>query len=940
MKTCPILLTSLALFALPPAAPAMERTADGVLIKLDDGRLMKIEPRAENIVRIEVAPSADFFNRPDAVMVAPGALRPSWSATENAAVAELSTARLKVRIALSDGAVSFLDKDGAPILSERGGARLDPAEVQGVKTYHVQQQWEPEEGESLYGLGQQQLGLLDLKGYPIELWQHNGTVAIPFMVSSRGYGILWNNLSYTRFGDFAEPRQIDAPLLSTAEGVSGGLTGSYYADGSFTKLVSRRIDSKFDFTAPESATLNLAINPALPPKGDISVRWEGFVTAPRSGDFIFRTFATGDTQLWIDGKRVVNHWRQSWLPWIDLARIPLVAGTRHSIRLDWVRDDVAGRFSFTWTPPAQSDATSLWSEVGGGLDYSFVYGPDLHEVVAGYRQLTGRATLMPKWAFGLWQSRERYRTSQESLDVVDGFRSRHIPFDTIVQDWRYWKDDAWGSHEFDPARFPDPAGWVRAIHERNARVVISVWPKFYKGTANYDALLAKGFLYEPNIREGLKDWLGYASTFYDAFNPGARALFWSQIQSTLFPLGMDGWWLDASEPDMTPDPTLPSLRDHMNPTALGPSTRVLNGFALANAKGVYEGQRASAPDRRVVILTRSGFAGQQRYGAATWSGDTSSTWTAMRKQITAGLGFSISGVPYWTMDSGGFSVPERYDNPNPTAAAMDEWAELNTRWFQFATFCPFLRVHGQTPYREMWQFGGDSSPAYAAQLRFDRIRYRLLPYVYSLAGAATWDGAAILRPLVLEFQGDPGARDVRDEFLLGPSLLVSPVTSYQERSRPVYLPAGASWYDFWTGAEAAGGQTVDAAAPFDRIPVHVRAGSIVPTGPETQYAMEKAADPITLFVYAGANGSFRIYEDDGLTNAYEHGAMAWIPVSWDDAARTLTLGRREGGFPGMLERRTFRVVLSAPGHSAGFSFDPAADATLTYSGAPVTAHIP
>jgi alpha-D-xyloside xylohydrolase len=666
----------------------------------------------------------------------------------------------------------------------------------------------------------------------------------------------------------------------------------------------------------------------------VSVRWEGEVAAETTGDHTFQTFSNGGVRLWVGDRLVIDHWRQGWLPWIDLARVRLEAGRRTRLKLEWTKDQGMETMRLLWKAPAPGRAISLWSEVGEGVDYTFVYGPDLDRVVAGYRRLTGEAPMMPRWVFGLWQSRQRYKTAQESLDVVDGFRSRGIPFDTIVQDWFYWRENAWGSHAFDPERFPDPEGWIRAIHARHARLMISVWGKFYPGTENFGAMRSRGFLYELNLKEGLKDWVGpgYPYTFYDAFNPEARRLFWSQVERALFLKDVDAWWMDATEPDLLPTPTLDGQRTHMHPTALGTGSRMLNAYSLVNSRGVYEGQRAAAPGQRVFILTRSGFAGQQRYAAATWSGDITSTWTAMRAQIPAGLGFSLSGMPYWTMDVGGFSVPGRFAGEKVSPEDAEEWRELNARWFQLGTFVPLLRVHGEFPFREMWQLGGESHPAYQAELKFDRLRYRLLPYVYSLAGSVTHQSGTILRPLVMDFPTDARARDVGDQFLFGPAVLVSPVTTYKARSRFVYLPPAAGWYDFWTGTAVAGGQTIDAPAPYDSIPVHVRAGSIVPLGPELQYTGEKPAEPITLLVYAGGDGAFTLYEDDGLTCAYENGAFTRIPVRWSDATRTLTIGRREGAFPGMLAERSFEVVLVSRDKAVGFSFAPHADRTVRYRG--------
>jgi alpha-D-xyloside xylohydrolase len=352
-----------------------------------------------------------------------------------------------------------------------------------------------------------------------------------------------------------------------------------------------------------------------------------------------------------------------------------------------------------------------------------------------------------------------------------------------------------------------------------------------------------------------------------------------------------------------------------------------------NSQAVYEGQRSVAPNQRVFILTRNGWAGQQRFASATWSGDITSTWTAMRKQIPAGLGFNISGMPYWTLDSGGFAVPAKYTATSVSAADTDEWRELNTRWFEFATFLPLMRVHGQTPFREIWQFGGDTSPAFKAMLKFDQLRYRMLPYIYSLAYTVTQWSGTMMRPLVMDFRGDSTAREIGDQYMFGPAFMVAPITSYKATSRSVYLPATTGgWYLFWTGAAAAGGAKLDAPAPFDAMPVYVRAGSIIPFGPELQYTGEKPADPITLYVYGGADGSFTLYEDQGLTYDYEKSALTTIPFKWNDAKKTLTIGARYGTFPGMLESRTFQVVRITADKAVGYPIAGTPDKTVTYKG--------
>jgi alpha-D-xyloside xylohydrolase len=942
-RLAPVLALGAALAApLLPVAAATGGASDGLLLSVGGGHL-KVAFCADDVVRVAFARDASFFDRPSLAAGVRRCEAVRVERTDAGGQATLATPKMRVRVDLGTGRVAFLDARGGPILVEREGARsLVPAEVQGERTFQARQEWAENEGEALYGLGQQQLGLLDVKGYDLDLWQRNATVIVPFLVSSRGYGVLWDNASYTRFGDLRPWEPVPPARLVDATGKPGGLTGSYHAGAGFERLVATRVDPAIAIAVPSATKQpNLRIHPSLPPEGEISVRWEGALEAAETGDHLLQLYSNGGIRMWVDGRLVADHWRQGWLPWIDLARVPLEKGRRHRLKIEWSKDQGMERVRLLWKTPPKERSTSLWSEVADGLDYWFVYGPGLDRVTAGYRRLTGEAPMMPRWAFGLWQSRQRYETQQQSLDVVDGFRSRRIPFDTIVQDWFYWPENAWGSHRFDPARFPDPDGWVRAIHERNARLMISVWGKFYPGSENFEAMRAKGFLYETTLRSGFKDWVGpgYPYAFFDAFNPEARNLFWAQVERDLFRRGMDAWWMDATEPDLLPTPDLDAQRAHMHPTAMGSGSRVLNAYPLLNSQGVYEGQRKAAPDQRVFILTRSAFAGQQRYAAATWSGDITSTWTALRQQIAGGLSFSLSGIPYWTVDIGGFSVPGRFSRKDPKPEDAEEWRELNTRWFQYGTFLPLTRVHGEAPKREMWEMGGESHPAYQAHLKFDRLRYRMLPYVYSLAGAVTHESGTFLRPLVMDFPNDPASRRVADQYLFGPAFLVSPVTEHEARRRNVVLPLGASWYDFWTGAMIAGGQATDAPAPYDAMPVHVRAGSVVPFGPELQWTGEKPADPLTLFVYAGADGAFTLYEDDGLTYGYEKGAFSRIPLRWNDAAGTLTIGKREGTFPGMLAQRTFEVVRVGKAKPVGFSFEPKPDRAVPYNGAEVVVRL-
>lgn len=865
------------------------------------GGELKLVVCAPDVIRVAFAADASFFTRPTLATAPKRCDETPWELVQTATEATLRTTRLELRIDLENGRVAFYDRAGALILAEKngGGRTLTAATIQGEDTNNVRQEWEPNDGEALYGLGNHQHGLMNIKGYDLDLVQHNSNAIVPVLVSSRGYGILWDNSSYSRFGDIRPWERVP------------GFT--YASDG--------------NLSAAASGTANVTVQ----------------VTPPATGDYLFQTFSSGDIRLSVAGTELVNHYSQGWLTDTETVRARLTSGSAVPVRVQWSADIDVNTLKLLWKPPPASTTTSLWSEVGDGVDYWFFYGPDIDRVVSGYRRVTGETPMMPRWTFGLFQSRERYQSAAELTTAAAGFRSRNIPVDVMVQDWRYWVDGQWGSHEFDSSRFPGPADWIEELHDtHHVKFVISVWPKFYTNTANYNALRQAGFTYPVASPEHL-DFLDEPFIFYDAFAAGGRELFWQQIETRLFGLGVDGWWLDATEPEVVEGPytSVANRKDlytqWMHPTALGSGSRMLNAYSLVNSQGIYEGQREAAPDQRVFILTRSAFAGQQRYASAVWSGDVTSTWTAFKKQIPGGLGFSISGLPYWTVDSGGFAVPPRFvDGQNAT-----EWRELNARWFEYATFLPILRVHGQAPVREMWEFGGTTSSAYAAMLKFDRLRYRMLPYLYSLAGAVTHRAGTMLRPLVMDFRADPMALEVGDQYMFGPAFLVSPVTTYQATNRSVYLPETAGgWYDFWTGEAAAGGARVMVPAPLDVMPVHVRAGSIVPFGPELAYTSEKPADPIVLYVYGGANGSFELYEDDGATYEYENGAFSRIPLTWNDATRTLGIGAREGSFTGMLAERTFQVVLVTSENPVGFSFTPAAHAMTTYSGEATDVVIP
>jgi len=584
----------------------------------------------------------------------------------------------------------------------------------------------------------------------------------------------------------------------------------------------------------------------------------------------------------------------------------------------------SGGYGLLWDNPGITtvDFTkgiTFSSQAATVVDYYFMAG-GADDVVASYRALTGQAPLFGRWAYGYWQSKDHYASQNELLNVASTYRSMQIPIDDIVQDWTYWGPNPWGSHQFD-ASYPDSAGMFATLHNTGFHAMISVWARFAAGSDNYNALKGAGDFITPALSDG-------STMYYDAFNADARSLYWQQMNTELFTKGVDAWWLDASEPELNAN----WGEFGTSLTSVGPGALVYNAFPLMTTTAVHDGQRAATGDKRVFILTRSAYAGQQRNAAVTWSGDITGDWATFKRQIPAGLNFSLSGIPYWTTDTGGYNLSSSLGGVGSAA-----YTELFERWLEFSTFCPIFRTHGTGADRNLYAFG---AAAQTVLVGTDTLRYRLLPYIYSQAWQVTDAASTLMRALVFDFAADPNALDVPDEYMFGPAILVSPVSDAGASNRTVYLPAATTWIDFWTGASTPGGQTITAAAPIDHIPLFVRAGSIVPLGPVVQYATEKPADPIELRIYRGANGSFTLYEDEDDNYDYEIGMFATIPMTWNDATNTLTIGARTGSFPGMLANRTFHVVFVAPDHGTGIAETPTADATLAYAGTAIRATAP
>ncbi|HEX9933979.1 MAG TPA: TIM-barrel domain-containing protein, partial [bacterium] len=516
-----------------------------------------------------------------------------------------------------------------------------------------------------------------------------------------------------------------------------------------------------------------------------------------------------------------------------------------------------------------------------------------------------------------WQCRERYETQEQITNVVAEYRRRNVPLDGIIQDWQYWKPGGWGSHEFDPKRYPDPAGMVNNVHAANAHVIISVWPRFDLGLKNLAELEEAGAVYPPVYQNVYPKGEG---KWYDPFNAEGQRIYWKQISKNLFACGFDGWWLDASEAEL--GGKWGEMRELT--TAAGPGAKVFNAYPLMHTTGIYEGQRAESSAKRVFILTRSAYPGQQRNSAVTWSGDTEGNWDVFANQIPAGLNFVATGIPYWNTDIGGFFGGDPAD---------PQYAELFTRWFQFGAFCPMFRVHGTGKPKEIWRF---DEAAQQIMADYVRLRYHLLPYIYSVSWMVTSEGYTMMRPLAMDFRQDDGIFDIADQFMFGPAFMANPVVTPGLTSRDVYLPTGANWTNFWTGESHAGGKTISTASPIGTIPLFVRAGSIIPYGPAVLYASEKPTDPIELRVYRGAYGCFTLYEDEGDNYNYEKGAYATISFKWDERKQELSIGKRRGKFPGMLKARTFNVVWVSPGRGAGIPLIVKPDVVVRYTGKALT----
>lgn len=764
-----VVIASAAAAAAQPAPHAdvvvnEQQEAGTELIHLTNGTL-RVRPCQGEIARITYAPGPAIPDLSNPALPDAACLQAAFTVQESAGEIEIIAAGLRIGVNKNSAAVRFSNAQGEPMLAESDWPF--PRTVTATVTYGQPAReasvWftlAPE--ERLYGLGQHQTGVLNQRNLEVVLSQDNTNISIPFFLSSRGYGVLWNSASVTDWN---------------------------------------------------------------------------------------------------------NRFRQ---------------------------------------------VLAIRSSDADAVDYYYIAGPSFDKIIAGYRHLTGAAPLFPNWAYGYWQSKLAYASTDQLLGVAARYRALNIPLDNIVLD-AGWETE-FGSRAFNP-NYPDPKSMVRRLHDQHVHLMVSIWPLFQPGSPNFDAMQAQNFFVTlgPNH---LPSYLPGAR-LYDAFNPGARKLYWQQTKKSLYDIGVDAFWMDSTEPlDLFAEEHGPMLAGAK--TSLGDASKYANLYPLTTTAAIYDGQRSQPENKRVFILTRSSFIGMQRNAAAAWSGDTLTTFDSFRRQIPAGLNYSLTGLPYWTTDIGGFVGGDTTD---------PAYRELFVRWFEYGAFCPIFRAHGARNQNEIWSFGPQ---AQAILTLYDRLRYRLMPYIYAVAARTAFDGYTPMRALAFDFATDSKAPDISDEFMFGPSLLVAPVTEQGATSRDVYLPKGTDWYDFWTGRRIAGGQTIHRDAPLSVLPLYVRAGSILPLGPEEEYTAEYPSAPIELRIYPGADGNASLYFDDGLTYDYEKGQYAWIPMHWSDASGTLTLEPQKGPFA-PLAIQEFHAILVAAGHGTGEAAA-AGDRNLEYSG--------
>ncbi len=819
--------------------------------------VLRITAQAQNAIRVRCGageaqePELIFTSAAKGVRASIGSdARSSW----------VQTAQMKAVVDKRSGDIRFLDAKGKLLTQEVPGSRtLTQANAPEGPLKTAEVRFALQSGEHLYGSGQFQDGYLDIARLPRKLVQLNTQISIPFFLSSEGYGILWHNYGMTQLNP------PDNHLVLTEAGTGAGASVDVTTSSGTQRQVRRAKEFAGDLQTPVDGDYGLVLD-------------SGRVMTDRY-------------HLQIDGK-VIFDFDNQWLPGSTSGIVHLTAGTHHVTVGANADDHPALNWGLT------KDETVLRSPAAREVDYT-VFAGNADQVIRTYRQLSGEAPLFPEWALGFIQCRERYHSTDEIVDTVKEFRKDEIPLDLIVQDWQYWGKYGWNAMRFDEAHYPDPAGLVKQVHDLNAELMVSVWSRF-------DPASDVGKLFKD------KNYFIPDTTWVDFFNPAAANLYWQNFSQRMLSLGIDAWWLDATEPE--------NDDLHNRTIYLGSGDEYRLVYPLFVTKTVYEGSRKDAPDKRVMILSRSAYLGEQRNSVATWSGDIGNSWDTLRRQVTAGLDYAASGMPYWTTDTGGFFRPGRTQYTDPT------YRERFIRWLEFSTFSPLMRVHGYQTNTEPWNYGPEMVDE---ERKLIDLRYQLLPYIYSEAADITFSGGTMMRPLVMDFASDSRALEQKYEYMFGPAFLVAPVLDAGVTQAQVYAPqAKGGWYEWWTGQHVASGTEAKVDAPVGKIPLLVRAGSIVPLGPVEQYTGEKKDAPLELRVYPGANGHFTLYADDGTTYKYEHGQRAMVRLAWNDASGTLMIGARQGSYGGMPPQEQLHVRVLRNGQWS--------EKDVTYNGHPIS----
>ena len=798
---------------------------------------------------------------PELVFTVAAAQKVAATAGSDARSTWLQTSQIKAAVDKRTGDIQFLDSKGKLLTQEVPGSRqliANPSQAP-LKTAEVQYALQP--GEHLYGSGQFQDGYLDIARLPRNLVQLNTQISIPFFLSSRGYAILWHNYGRTELNPVANQLVLSEAGAGTDQTVD-------VTTNSGTQRQTRR-------------GKQFAGDLQIPADGDYGIVLD-------SGRVM-----TDRYHMTIDGKVVFDLTNQ-WLPGSTSGIEHLTAGTHHVT----VEADAQDHPVIDWG--LTESKTVLKSPDARDVDYT-VFAGDADQVIGSYRKLSGEAPMFPEWAFGFIQCRERYHSSTEIVDTIQQFRKDDIPLDLIVQDWQYWGKYGWNAMRFDEANYPDPAALVKQIHDLDARLMVSVWSRF-DPASDVGKLFKDKNYYIPN------------TTWVDFFNPEASKLYWQNFSTKMLSLGIDAWWLDATEPE--------NDDLHNRTIYLGSGDEYRLTYPLFVTKTVYDGSRKDQPEKRVMILSRSAFLGEQRYSVATWSGDIGNSWDTLRRQVTAGLDYSASGLPYWTTDTGGFFRPGRTQYTDPA------YRERFIRWLEFSTFSPLMRVHGYQTNTEPWNYGPEIVEQEKSLIDF---RYQLMPYIYSQAANITFSGGTLMRPLVMDFANDPHALDQKYEYMFGPAFLVAPVLDAGVTQAHIYAPESkGGWFDWWSGKQVASGAEAVLDAPLGKIPLLVRAGSIVPFGPVQQYVKQKPDLPLELRIYPGTDGRFALYNDDGLTYHYEQGQRSQISMTWNDKTNTLALGARQGTYADMSSQQQFHVRLLRGGQWS--------EKDVTYNGRSISIH--